>query len=600
MSLRKKTIPYTFFCLLPVAALVPQLASAHGYISEPLARHMMCKNEGSGQPKSAGCKAYQEEGNPGIYEAGGHQAGQRIHYPDYMNKIPDGQVCSVNYSNGKANGGINVLVKDGDWPTSPLIVKNGKVDLKYRFTQTHGTKHVAFYITKENYDPAKTLTTRDLELMCMVEGNQGTSGKDELYKDCLVPSGQTGRHLIFASWPVSSNHGTGEIFTTCADVDVKNEDGAPESSWKMIPGKGLQANEDVKKNAQVIFRLFDNSNTGAVAFETNFIATEDMPKTVWLYKLAEQINATTQLVKAGKLKGGEIIVQPDHTQYDLFAKEPERYNGEIIIYNNDVEPGDDNPIAIPGENVTTIGGHTRPLLLPLDGSNSQHATEWIWTKTSGSKDFELREKENGENKENVKAAKAFAVAMPNATGQASYELQVQNRQGKTDKKAITFTLKEPEVILTGNESAQQGEKITFRADANFAALAGNGPVTYQWVLKQEVQPVWEQSNNSPSVEVNTANLQPGNYRMEVHANDSLGRQANNSKALKITEQSGTAYDFIYPDGFGQYKAGHIVKFEHHGLYECFGPWAANCNKKEFLPGVAVDPGWISQQWKKLQ
>nr|WP_235610564.1 hypothetical protein [Vibrio tasmaniensis] len=59
------------------------------------------------------------------------------------------------------------------------------------------------------------------------------------------------------------------------------------------------------------------------------------------------------------------------------------------------------------------------------------------------------------------------------------------------------------------------------------------------------------------------------------------------------------HDYVYPEGFGSYVDGDIVLFEGEGIYQCFGSWAEQCNEEAYLPGVAEDPNWVEQQWKKL-
>ncbi|OCH68869.1 N-acetylglucosamine-binding protein GbpA [Vibrio splendidus] len=59
------------------------------------------------------------------------------------------------------------------------------------------------------------------------------------------------------------------------------------------------------------------------------------------------------------------------------------------------------------------------------------------------------------------------------------------------------------------------------------------------------------------------------------------------------------HDYVYPEGFGSYVDGDIVLFEGEGVYQCYGPWAAECNNEDYLPGIAIDSNWVEQQWKKL-
>ncbi|GAM61231.1 chitin binding protein [Vibrio ishigakensis] len=91
----------------------------------------------------------------------------------------------------------------------------------------------------------------------------------------------------------------------------------------------------------------------------------------------------------------------------------------------------------------------------------------------------------------------------------------------------------------------------------------------------------------------------GEYTVRVTGRvDGALEQANYEFSV-IAEQGDIEYDYLYPEGFGNYVAGDVVKFEGEGIYECYGPWAAHCNDEAFLPGVASDPNWVEQQWRKL-
>lgn len=69
---------------------------------------------------------------------------------------------------------------------------------------------------------------------------------------------------------------------------------------------------------------------------------------------------------------------------------------------------------------------------------------------------------------------------------------------------------------------------------------------------------------------------------------------------EIVDTSLPEHDFIFPDGLGQYQDGTKVLFDGQGVYQCFGPWAALCNNQAYAPGIAVDPKWINQQWRRVE
>ncbi|MDE1309942.1 hypothetical protein G6Z90_16990 [Vibrio aestuarianus subsp. cardii] len=75
--------------------------------------------------------------------------------------------------------------------------------------------------------------------------------------------------------------------------------------------------------------------------------------------------------------------------------------------------------------------------------------------------------------------------------------------------------------------------------------------------------------------------------------------ANVSVNVTAINTGGGDYDYVYPNGFGSYGNGTVVKFQGHGVYQCFGSWSTHCNNASFLPGHAADPNWVNQQWKYL-
>ncbi|NUW69450.1 N-acetylglucosamine-binding protein GbpA [Vibrio coralliilyticus] len=115
---------------------------------------------------------------------------------------------------------------------------------------------------------------------------------------------------------------------------------------------------------------------------------------------------------------------------------------------------------------------------------------------------------------------------------------------------------------------------------------------------------WENQISDGSVqepELTLSVSEPGHHMLVVKTRNSenklVGQETLN---FNLVEPVGDIeFDYVYPDGFGSYVAGDIVKFEGEGIYECFGDWAAHCNSDGYQPGVAVDPAYVEQQWNKL-
>ncbi|MGY3569398.1 lytic polysaccharide monooxygenase [Vibrio paucivorans] len=90
----------------------------------------------------------------------------------------------------------------------------------------------------------------------------------------------------------------------------------------------------------------------------------------------------------------------------------------------------------------------------------------------------------------------------------------------------------------------------------------------------------------------------GEYTVRLTSRVDGALEQTNYEFSVVSDQN-EEFDYVYPDGFGNYVDGDIVKFNDQGIYQCYGPWAAHCNDEAYLPGVAIDPNWIDQQWRKV-
>lgn len=120
---------------------------------------------------------------------------------------------------------------------------------------------------------------------------------------------------------------------------------------------------------------------------------------------------------------------------------------------------------------------------------------------------------------------------------------------------------------------------------------------YQWVVKDSAN----QSVSVTGADAQRGSFVPataGNYTVTLTVWDEENLSAQKQHTVNVTEAAtGGDYDYEYPAGFGSYADGTIVKFPGQGVYQCFGAWAQHCNTSSFLPGVAADPNWITQQWR---
>ncbi|HHB1427563.1 TPA: lytic polysaccharide monooxygenase [Serratia odorifera] len=431
MKFTKKILPLAVSLALPAAILAPTLAHAHGYISKPLTRNMMCKNQGgfwSGTPPTGGCQAYKATGNwqAPFTDVGGSTGSGWL---NYETSIPDGKICSVNYPS------LNTLVKNGDWPTTEVKPKSdGSIDLAYKYTAYHGTDHIAFYITKQEYNPAQPLKWSDLELLGRRDGANTPDANGETHFNFKLPAQQHGRHVIVAAWPVSAGHGTGEVFMSCADVKIDNE-GISIPSWESI-GEGLSASTNIAAKTVVRFRLFDKTKAGSVAFETEFTAANSMADKDWLHQLAKKINAGTNLVKVGILDAGNVTADKPSTYYGVYTKGNASYSYALYLE----EATDNTPSVNAGKDIVITGTADTSRAYALNAT-TKNAVSYQWTIVSGQGTFWLQEKQGGGWVSTVNALQARALVPANKTGEATYRLTVKNKEGDTASDDVKVTVK---------------------------------------------------------------------------------------------------------------------------------------------------------------
>ncbi|MFI7599986.1 lytic polysaccharide monooxygenase [Actinoplanes sp. NPDC049681] len=211
-----------------VAVLQAQPASAHGAMMAPGSRTYLCWKDGltangAIQPRNAACAAAVAQGGTtplynwfAVLRSDG--AGRTSGF------IPDGQLCSGGTGGPYDFTGFN-LARD-DWPVTHLTP-----GASMRFDYNNWAKHpgtFSLYITKDGWSPGRPLAWNDLEPAPFSRvtdpasvGGPGTAdGRYSWTAD--LPSGKTGRHLIYSVW---SRSDSAETFYGCSDVVFDGGDG---------------------------------------------------------------------------------------------------------------------------------------------------------------------------------------------------------------------------------------------------------------------------------------------------------------------------------------------------------------------------------------
>jgi chitin-binding protein len=202
--------------------IAPTGASAHGAMMVPGSRTYFCWKDGlSGTngaiiPKNPACAAaVAQSGTTPLYnwfavlrsDGGGRMAGF----------IPDGQLCSGGTGGPYDFTGYNL--PRNDWPVTHLTSGSS-----IRFDYNNWAKHpgtFSLYITKDSWSPTRALAWSDLEStpfsqVVNPESVGGPGTNDGRYSwTANLPSGKSGRHLIYSVWSRSDSQ---ETFYGCSDV----------------------------------------------------------------------------------------------------------------------------------------------------------------------------------------------------------------------------------------------------------------------------------------------------------------------------------------------------------------------------------------------
>jgi chitin-binding protein len=220
----KKRFLYAAAVLLATGIGVTVLqteAQAHGAMMAPGSRTYLCwkdgiNSSGAVEPKNAACAAaVAQSGATSLYNwfavLRSDGAGRTSGF------IPDGQLCSGGTGGPYNFTGFNLA--RNDFPVTHLTS-----GASMRFDYNNWAKHpgtFSLYITKDSWSPTRALAWSDLESQPFSQvtnptsvGGPGTN--DGRYSwTANLPSGKSGRHLIYSVW---SRSDSAETFYGCSDV----------------------------------------------------------------------------------------------------------------------------------------------------------------------------------------------------------------------------------------------------------------------------------------------------------------------------------------------------------------------------------------------
>jgi chitin-binding protein len=195
-------------------------ASAHGAALSPGSRTYLCykhsrSTTGEIKPTNPACKAaFDRSGATPYYNwfavLRSDGAGRTVGF------VPDGKLCS---------GGATIYDFNGfdlaraDWPVTHLTA-GATIPVRYN-KWAHHPGRFDLYITNSSYSPTQPLRWSNLNstpFSSVVNPPQsGATGSEDghYYWNARLPSGLTGRHIIYSVWTRSDS---AETFYGCSDV----------------------------------------------------------------------------------------------------------------------------------------------------------------------------------------------------------------------------------------------------------------------------------------------------------------------------------------------------------------------------------------------
>jgi predicted carbohydrate-binding protein with CBM5 and CBM33 domain len=190
--------------VLAALALPPAVASAHGALTTPASRAAACGPLGGKAASTPACKAARAISSLTAWDD--------LRVPNVNGRdrsvIPDGKLCSGGLP---AFAGLDLA--RADWPAT-TVRAGAPIVFKYKTTIQHqGT--FKLFVTNQGYQPTKPLRWSDLGAKPFLTVTDPAVTDGAYVLRGKLPTGRTGRQIIYAIWQTSS---TPDTYYSCADV----------------------------------------------------------------------------------------------------------------------------------------------------------------------------------------------------------------------------------------------------------------------------------------------------------------------------------------------------------------------------------------------
>lgn len=193
MKTARTTRTLALFCL---AAALPLVASAHGYVTSPKSRAYLCK---TGANTDCGAIQWEPQSleGPSDWPVGGP---------------PDEQVASA----GNARFGELDVQARSRWKKNTASAGTRK--FKWSLTAAHVTRNWRYYITRADWNPSQKLTRASFETapFCTADGGMQQPPMEVTHK-CTLPA-RSGYQIVLAVWEIGD---TANSFYNVIDLNFQ-------------------------------------------------------------------------------------------------------------------------------------------------------------------------------------------------------------------------------------------------------------------------------------------------------------------------------------------------------------------------------------------
>ncbi|MCP1415834.1 chitin-binding protein [Pseudomonas laurylsulfativorans] len=263
------------------AMLASQTVSAHGYLEVPPSRALACQK---GLNTNCGAEQHEPQSVGETFKG----------FPAGVGGAPmQGPVDGKIASGGTARFSALDAQSATRWNLTEIRDRN--IDFQWRYTAPHLTAKHEYFITRDGWNPNVSLkrVSFDSTPFCTIDGGNQSPVSGTKH-NCTLPSDKSGHHVILSVWSVGN---TVNAFYSVADVNILAEPDLP-GGWASVgsiaPSTTLLVGDKVKARA-----FTANDETPDYSVEIGIDNAEEGIPQNWAFKLAEKINQTHTLVRAG-------------------------------------------------------------------------------------------------------------------------------------------------------------------------------------------------------------------------------------------------------------------------------------------------------------